>query len=87
MEQPASRLGTVTAFRRSSPAGSSGDAAMLETARFGLLIHHDDPDRDFAYDAGAEHALAEAAERGWTVVSIKHDCATVFGTESDRQAT
>jgi hypothetical protein len=51
---------------------------MLETARFGLIGHHDDPTREFAYDAGAEHALTEAAQRGWTVVSMAHDFARVF---------
>jgi phosphoserine phosphatase len=57
---------------------ADGDAAMLETARFSLLIHHDDAEREFAYDAGAEHALAEAVQRGWTVVSMKNDFATTF---------
>jgi len=57
---------------------ADGDAAMLETARFGLLIRHDDAEREFAYDTGAEKALAEAAERGWTVVSIKDDFNEVF---------
>ena len=57
---------------------ANGDVPMLETARFGLLVHHDDADREFAYDTGAEHALAEAATRGWTVVSMKDDWATVF---------
>jgi phosphoserine phosphatase len=57
---------------------ADGDVAMLETARFSLLLHHDDPDREFAYDTGAEHALAEATERGWTVVSMKNDFATIF---------
>ena len=51
---------------------------MLETAQFGLLVHHDDPDREFAYDTGATHALAEAGPRGWTVVSMKSDWQTVF---------
>jgi hypothetical protein len=51
---------------------------MLETAPFGMLIHHDDADREFAYDAGAEHALAAAAERGWTVVGMQSDFGTVF---------
>lgn len=59
---------------------SDGDVAMLETARFALLVHHDDAEREFAYDAGAEHALAEAAERGWTVASMRDDFATVFGS-------
>ena len=51
---------------------------MLETARFGLLVRHDDAAREFAYDTGAEKALAEAAEREWTVVSIKDDFKQVF---------
>jgi phosphoserine phosphatase len=57
---------------------SDGDIQMLETARFALLLHHDDDTREFAYDAGAERALTEAAEKSWTVVSMKDDFATVF---------
>ena len=57
---------------------SDGDLAMLETARFGLLVHHDDAEREFAYDDGAEHALQEAKARGWTVASMRDDFATVF---------
>ncbi len=57
---------------------SDGDIAMLESARFGLLVHHDDAEREFAYDTGAEKALAEAAKRGWTVASVRDDFATVF---------
>ncbi len=57
---------------------SDGDMAMLEFARFGLLVHHDDAEREFAYDEGAENALAAAAVHGWTVVSMKDDFATVF---------
>ena len=64
---------------------SNGDTAMLDFARRGprpglaLLIHHDDPDRgDAPYDAGAEKALASAADSGYTVVSVKDDWATVF---------
>jgi phosphoserine phosphatase len=63
---------------------ADGDIPMLESARFGLLIRHDDAEREFAYDTGAEHALAEAAKRGWTVVSMKDDFATVFKT-ADRE--
>ena len=33
-----------------------------------LLILHDDPDREFDYVAGAERALEQAGEQGWTVV-------------------
>jgi phosphoserine phosphatase len=58
---------------------SDGDVPMLATARFGLLIRHDDAGREFAYDTGAEKALAEAKERGWTVVSMRDDFKMVFG--------
>jgi haloacid dehalogenase-like hydrolase len=46
-----------------------------------LLVRHDDPDREFAYTAGAGDALARAGGEGWTVVSMKDDWATVFADE------
>ena len=72
--------------RRPLVAGgnSNGDIPMLRFARrpgraaLRLLVWHDDPDRAFAYVAGAEEALQRAKERSWTVVSIKDDWATVF---------
>jgi phosphoserine phosphatase len=63
---------------------SNGDVPMLQFAggpsRPGLrlLVLHDDPEREFDYVAGAERALEEAKARGWTVVSVRHDWATVF---------
>jgi phosphoserine phosphatase len=57
---------------------ADGDVPMLETASFSILIHHDDIEREFAYDEGAERALAEARGRAWTVVSMKQSFATVF---------
>jgi phosphoserine phosphatase len=63
---------------------SNGDIEMLSFARkegrpsLGLLIHHDDADREFAYDAGAERALTRAASDGWTVVSMRSDWTTIF---------
>jgi FMN phosphatase YigB (HAD superfamily) len=63
---------------------SNGDVPMLQFAggpsRAGLrlLVRHDDPEREFDYVAGAERALEEAEARGWTVVSVRHDWATVF---------
>jgi phosphoserine phosphatase len=54
------------------------DIEMLESARFALLVNHDDADREFAYTKSAERSLAEARERGWTVVSMKSDWKTVF---------
>jgi phosphoserine phosphatase len=66
---------------------SDGDVPMLETARFSILIHHDDDEREFAYDTGAEKALAAADQHGWTVVSMKHDFATVFHASDQEDAT
>src|SRR5262249_38111848 len=54
------------------------DIEMLESARFALLVAHDDADREFAYTSGAETSLAKAGELGWTVVSMKDDWSTVF---------
>jgi hypothetical protein len=72
--------------RRPLVAGgnSNGDIPMLHytggPSRQGLrlLVLHDDPDREFDYTAGAEQSLQRAGEEDWTVVSIKHDWATVF---------
>jgi hypothetical protein len=55
------------------------DIEMLESAKFALLINHDDEDREFAYTASAEVSLTRAAELGWTVVSMKNDWSTVYG--------
>jgi len=71
---------------------SDGDFQMLEwvTAgtgpRFGLIIHHDDAEREFAYDrvsaAGKlDRGLDEAPKRGWTLVSMKNDWKRVFAFE------
>ncbi len=43
-----------------------------------LLILHDDAEREFDYVAGADRALEIAAAKEWTVVSVRHDWATVF---------
>jgi phosphoserine phosphatase len=59
------------------------DIEMLECAGFGLLINHDDAEREFAYTASAEASMAKAEELGWTVVSMKDDWSTVYGTLSD----
>ena len=63
---------------------ANGDIEMLEFAPasgrpyLNILLHHDDADREYAYDQGAEKALQLAAERGWQVVSMKDDWQTVF---------
>jgi len=67
---------------------SNGDIPMLDFTRHAdkpclrLLVLHDDAEREFAYTSGAEEALERAGTRGWTVVSMKNDFATVFGASS-----
>jgi hypothetical protein len=52
---------------------------MLEFTRgLRLLIRHDDAEREFDYTAGAEQALADAEQQGWTVASMKSDWVHVF---------
>jgi phosphoserine phosphatase len=71
---------------------SDGDFEMLEWttsgpgARLGVIVHHTDGTREWAYDRGSPigtlaHALDEAPKRGWVVVDMKRDWNTVFGFE------
>ncbi|MBN8596323.1 MAG: haloacid dehalogenase-like hydrolase [Planctomycetes bacterium] len=51
--------------------------------RFGLIVHHTDGIREYAYDRNShigklDKALDEAPKRGWTVVSMKDDWKTIF---------
>jgi len=63
---------------------SDGDIPMLRYAggptrsALRLLVLHDDPEREFAYTAGAEKSLEQTDRDGWTVVSIRDDWETVF---------
>jgi phosphoglycolate phosphatase-like HAD superfamily hydrolase len=63
---------------------SDGDIHMLKYAgghtglSLGLLVHHDDAEREYAYDHGAQKALQLAAQEGWVVVSMKDDWKTVW---------
>ena len=67
---------------------SDGDIEMLRATDDGhgpalmLLLHHDDAEREYDYDKGTEQALALAAQRGWSVVSIANDFAAVFPAAS-----
>jgi phosphoglycolate phosphatase-like HAD superfamily hydrolase len=75
---------------------SDGDLPMLQyttvargaddkSPRFGLIVHHTDAEREWAYDRESpigklDKALDEAAVRGWTVVDMKADWNQVFPT-------
>lgn len=43
-----------------------------------LPLNHDDTEREFAYQQGAEKALQLAGERNWNVISMKNDWKQVF---------
>ncbi len=72
---------------------SDGDYEMLEYttlgsggARLGLVLHHDDAQREYAYDRDSrvgklDRALDAAGNQGWVVVSMKNDWKTVFVEE------
>ena len=72
---------------------SDGDFEMLQYttlgsggARLGLLIHHDDAVREYAYDRDSEvgtlaKGLDAADEYGWLVVSMKNDWNTIFAED------
>ncbi len=73
---------------------SDGDLQMLQlttiprgaedkTPRLGLIVHHTDAEREFAYDREShfgklDQALDEAPQRGWLVVDMKNDWKTIF---------
>jgi phosphoglycolate phosphatase-like HAD superfamily hydrolase len=68
---------------------SDGDLQMLQwtTAgdgrQLGLIVHHDDAEREYAYDREGhigrlDQALDAAGPAGWVVVSMKDDWQTVF---------
>ena len=72
---------------------SDGDFEMLQYATMGsggsalgLLLHHDDGEREYAYDRESrvgklDRALDAAEGAGWVVVSMKNDWKTVFVEE------
>ncbi len=71
---------------------SDGDLQMLQYTADGpgprlmLLLHHDDAEREYAYDRDSrvgrlDKAWDEAVKRRWQVVSMKRDFKTVFAFE------
>jgi phosphoserine phosphatase len=68
---------------------SDGDLQMLEWAmagdgaRFAFFVHHDDAEREFAYDRADklqrfDKGWDKAMARSWTVVSMKDDWKTIY---------
>ena len=69
---------------------STGDQQMLEYtgagngARLMMLVHHDDAKREYTYGAESkigtfsDALMAEAKTKGWIVISMKNDWATIF---------
>jgi hypothetical protein len=49
-----------------------------------LLVHHDDPQREYKYDKGAEKVLEVAKQNnknnntGWNIVSMKEDFKNIY---------
>ena len=71
---------------------SDGDLQMLEWTtgargrRLGLIVHHDDAKREYAYDRQSkvgtlDKVLDAAGPAGWIVVSMKNDWKAVFSGE------
>jgi phosphoglycolate phosphatase-like HAD superfamily hydrolase len=71
---------------------SDGDQQMLEwatagsSARFALIVHHDDAKREWAFDRAShigtlDKAWDEAVAKGWTVVSMKDDWKSIYPAE------
>jgi hypothetical protein len=77
---------------------TAGDQQMLEYntagggARLGMLVLHDDAEREYAYGPAAglpdtevgtfsQTLYDEAKKRGWTVISMKKDWKRVFAFE------
>jgi hypothetical protein len=68
---------------------SDGDLQMFQWtiagsgARFALLVHHTDAEREWAYDRTSpigrlDKALDEAQAKGWTVVDMKNDWKLIY---------
>jgi len=72
---------------------SDGDLQMLQYTAgrpgpsFGLIVHHTDAEREWAYDRDShvgrlDEALKEGRSRGWTLVDMKRDWKTVYPSAS-----
>ena len=56
-------------------------------ARLGMLVHHTDAKREWAYDKDShvgklDKGLTEAPQRGWTLIDMKNDWKVIFPFET-----
>jgi len=54
-----------------------------EGPRFGLILHHTDAEREYAYDRDSsvghlDKALDDAPAKGWVVIDMKNDWKQIF---------
>ncbi|MFO0810644.1 MAG: HAD family hydrolase [Gemmataceae bacterium] len=74
---------------------SDGDYEMLVWTttspgpRFGLIVHHTDAEREYAYDRNSlvgrlDRALDEAPKRGWVLADMKKDWKRIFPFDPPR---
>jgi len=86
-----SRIGKRPIF---AAGNSDGDFQMLEWTtegdgpRFGMIIHHTDGAREFAYDRKSHvgklvRGLDEVSKRGWLIVDMAKDWAQVWPDRTD----
>lgn len=84
-----SRIGRRPIF---AAGNSDGDFQMIEYTmagngpRFGLIVHHTDAEREFAYDRDSHvgrlaRGLDEAPDRGWLIVDMARDWARIWSDE------
>jgi len=75
---------------------SDGDFQMLEWTttgsgpRYGLIVHHTDTAREWAYDRESHigklaRALDEGPERGWVIVDMKRDWQLIYPFQKAQQ--
>lgn len=73
---------------------SDGDLEMLQYttvrpgARLGMIVHHTDAVREYAYDRQTQvgrldKALDQAPERGWTVINMRTDWRRIFAFDPE----
>jgi len=77
VEQIFARTGRIPIF---AAGNDDVDIEMLDSAKFKLLIKHDDEEREYAYKEKAEKVLADAKDKNYTIVSMKTHWKEMFKT-------